>query len=279
MTWCAVDVRTPAAEREAVVAWLVERTGQAVEERADGVLVGATESAGAPALLADLSAAFGARVAGAARVLPEVDWRLRWRDGLAARRVGRLLITPSWIPAAAPESAPALVPVIIDPETAFGTAEHGSTRTALALLEQLLSPGDRMLDLGSGSGILAIAAARLGAARAVGVDCDPEVEAVALANAGRNGVAERVRFLTGDAGELAPLLGPAEVVASNILRSVNQALLPAIRAALTPTGVAIFAGIEHAERTAFLATLERERWSVIREANDDGWWSAAARPR
>ncbi|HEY9519588.1 MAG TPA: 50S ribosomal protein L11 methyltransferase, partial [Gemmatimonadales bacterium] len=160
MSWCAVDVRSPGDSRDAVASWLVGRTGQAVEERDDGTLVGFSETeAAAEQLLGELHARFGAGVDGRARALPQVDWSARWRDGLAPRAIGRLVVTPSWLASAAsPESR-----IIIDPESAFGTGEHGSTRSALALLERHLQPGDRVLDLGSGSGILAIAAARLGA--------------------------------------------------------------------------------------------------------------------
>ena len=274
MTSWAVDVNSPADERDAVAAWLVGRTGQAVEERDDGVLVGFAESeAGASELLVELSTAFGPEVAGSSRALPDLDWRTRWKDGLGPRRLGRLTVTPSWIPLASPPEHT----VIIDPETAFGTGEHGSTRTALLLLDRAIRPGDRVLDLGSGSGILAIAAVKLGAARAVGVDLDAEVEPVAQRNADANRVTNRVRFLTGDAGLLAPLLGPVELILSNILRSLNESLLPVIHGCLVPGGTAIFAGMEHSEREQFLAALEPAGFAVTDEARDDAWWGVTSR--
>jgi len=274
MRWCAVDVRSPADERDAVAMWLVGHTGQAVEERDDGVLVGVAESeAAASTLLQELQSAFGRQVGGSARRLPEVDWRERWHEGLGPRRIGRLLITPSWVKAN--QSA---LTVVVDPETAFGTGEHGSTRTALLLLDRHLRPGDRVLDLGSGSGILAIAAAKLGARRATGIDIDPEAEPIAQANAERNAVDGEVRFLTGDAGTLVPLLAPAELVLSNILRSQNEALLPAVRAALAPGGRAVFAGMEETEREGFLAALEQAGLHPVDEAVDGSWWAVAARP-
>jgi len=275
MSWCAVDVRSPGDSRDAVASWLVGRTGQAVEERDDGTLVGFSETeAAAQQLLGELHARFGASVDGRARALPEVDWSARWRDGLAPRSIGRLTVTPSWLAtAAAPETR-----IVIDPESAFGTGEHGSTRSALALLERHLQPGDRVVDLGSGSGILAIAAAKLGALQATGVELDEEADPVATANARRNGVADRVRFITGDAAALAPLLGPADIVLSNILRSVNLILLPAIRLSLRPGGLAIFAGMELPEREQFLPALA-QGFAPVDEAVDDGWWAIAARGR
>jgi ribosomal protein L11 methyltransferase len=274
MTWCAVDVRSPVDSRDAVASWLVSRTGQAVEERDDGTLVSFSESPdGAEQLLEALRGEFSG-IEASARPLPEVDWTARWRDGLGPRRIGRLTVTPSWTAAGLPSDTT----VVIDPESAFGTGEHGSTRTALALLERHLQPGDRVLDLGSGSGILTIAAARLGAARATGVELDEEADPIAVANALRNGVEGRVRFITGDAATLAPLLGPADIVLSNILRSVNLTLLPAIRSSLRPQGLAIFAGMELSERAQFLPVLG-EGFQPVDEAVDDGWWAIAARGR
>ena len=145
------------------------------------------------------------------------------------------------------------------------------------LLDRHLRPGDRVLDLGSGSGILAIAAAQLGAARATGVELDPEVEPIALGNAARNGVADRVSFVTGDAAALAPLLGPVELIVSNILRSANTELLPAIAAALAPAGIAIFAGMEEDERELFLTALSGAGFARFDEAADEAWWGVAAR--
>ena len=274
MSWCAVDVRSPDSDRSRVARWLVDRTGQAVEERPDGVLVGFSESErGATELLAALSAEFGAAVTALTRAVPDVNWSERWREGLGPRRVGRLTVSPSWT---AEGLDPALA-VIVDPETAFGTGEHGSTRAALLLLERHLVPGGLLLDLGSGSGILAIAALKLGAARAVGIDNDPEAEPIALANAQRNGVDRRASFLTGDAAALAPLVGPADLVASNILRLVNVALLPAIRAALAPGGFAVFSGMEEPERELFLPELARAGFQLIDEVVDEGWWGACTR--
>jgi ribosomal protein L11 methyltransferase len=275
MSWWAIDVRTAPEHREAVGAWLVARTGHAVEERDDGVLVGFTaDELEADHLLAELATGV-APAAGERRALEPVDWSVRWRDGLGPRRIGRLTVAPSWaVPAGTTEPL-----VVLDPETAFGSGEHGSTRTALALLDRQLHAGDRVLDLGSGSGILAIAAVRLGATRATGIETDPEANQVAARNAARNGVADRIGFLEGDAAVLAPLAGPAELICSNILRSVNAALLPVIARALAPGGRAIFAGMESDESELFLAALHEAGFHVVDEAADAGWWGVAARIR
>jgi ribosomal protein L11 methyltransferase len=276
MTWWAVDVRTTPEERDRLGAWLVARTGQAVEERDDGTLVTfAPDEAAADRLITELGREAGGPAETSRRRIAPVDWSTRWREGLGARRFGRLTVTPSWAPL--PGETGALV--VLDPETAFGSGEHGSTRIALALLERLVRPGDLVLDLGSGSGILAIAAVKLGAARAIGVESDAEANTVAAKNIERNGVAEAVQLLDGDAGDLAPLLGPADLVLSNILRTANTALLPAIARALRPAGIAIFSGMEVAEAPLFVPPLEAAGFDVEQELSDTGWWGVAARRR
>ena len=279
MTWWAIDVRADPDRREWLGAWLVARTGHAVEERADGTLVTfAEDERAADALVAALAAEDTGpeSVEASRRPLESVDWSTQWRAGLGARRIGRLTVVPSWVDQSGASAGPT---VVLDPESAFGSGEHGSTRAALALLERHLRPGDRVLDLGSGSGILAIAAARLGAARAVGIENDPDANPVARRNAERNAVARVVEFVEGDAGNLAPLLGPADLLLSNILRTVNTALLPAIVAALAPGGLAVFSGMEETEAAEFRRALEAARLSPRDEVVDTGWWAvAAARP-
>jgi ribosomal protein L11 methyltransferase len=273
MSWWAIDVRAPSAQREVTGAWLVAHTGQAVEERDDGTLVAfAPDEAAAVALVEDLGRELD-EVEAQRHRLEVTDWSTRWREGLSARRVGRLTIVPSWLPEA---SEPDPLTIVLDPETAFGSGEHGSTRAALALLGRLLRSGDDVLDLGSGSGILTIAAVKLGAASAIGIEIDAEANDVAHRNAQRNGVSARVEFLEGDASALAPLLGPVDLVVSNILRSTNTLLLPAIRRALRPGGLVIFSGMEQSEAEEFRRSLGDSGFAAFQEILDAGWWGGAA---
>lgn len=277
MTWWALELRAGPDQREAVAAWLVARTGQGVEERDDGTLVTVAQDAGlADRLTAEATGTFDG-LAVTRRAMDPVDWTVRWRDGLGPRRFGRLVVAPSWSPPGSLRDGDVLV--TLDPESAFGSGEHGSTRAALSLLERHLAPGDRVLDLGSGSGLLAIAAAKLGAARAVGIEVDESAMEVAEKNAARNNVAGRVRFISGDAAQLAPLAGPADVLLSNILRTVNTTLLPAIHASLRPGGLAIFSGMETPERVEFLPALDGAGFEVSDEAEDGAWWAVAATVR
>lgn len=276
MTWWAVEVRAEAADRVAVAEWMVRYTGQAVEQQDDGCLIGyTTDAASGQQLGRELAGAFEAVTVAGAVSVESVDWRTAWREGLAPRTIGRLTILPTWCEV--PPTASVLVR--IDPETAFGTGEHGSTRGALTLLERHLTTGARVIDLGSGSGILAIAAVALGAARAVGIENDGDAVPVAVDNAARNGVADSVTFLEGDAGALAPLVGPADLILSNILRDANTALLPAIHQSLAVGGIAIFSGMEVSEAPLFRASLAQAGYQPIDEVVDAGWWSVAARPR
>jgi ribosomal protein L11 methyltransferase len=275
VTWYAIEVQADADRRDAVAAWLIGRTGQAVEERPDGTLISfALDLPAAEALERDLAAVHGPGLPMAHREVPEVDWTTAWRTGLGKRRIGRFTIVPSWLDHSA---APDELAIIIDPEMAFGSGEHGSTRAALTLLDHYARKNDTILDLGTGSGILTIAARMLGASCAVGVDVDAESLVVAATNAERNGVAGQVTFLEGDAAQLVPLLAPADLIVSNILRLVNVALLPEIGGALRRGGVAIFSGMEGSEADSFRRSLRDAGFILDQEVMDEGWWAIAVR--
>ena len=273
-TWWRLTITCDPNQSDAIAAALVTATGNGVEELVAGTICTTLDSEdGADRLLQGLVARFG-DLHGEIIATDAIDWSTRWRDGIVTRTFGRLVLTPSWLPV---EPLPAQVVVSIDPESAFGSGEHGSTRGALALVEQHLHPGDRVLDLGSGSGILAIAAVKLGARSAIGIEVDEESLPIADANARKNGVHRMVTFLCGDASDLAALAGPADLICSNILRSVNTMLLPSILDALAPAGIAIFAGMEETEEPMFRPVLVAHGLDLIGDARDAGWWSAAVR--
>ncbi|HET7024475.1 MAG TPA: 50S ribosomal protein L11 methyltransferase [Gemmatimonadales bacterium] len=276
MTLWALSVRVGAERRDGLAAWLVARTGQAVEERPDGSVVAYVEDAAVDATVEAVRGREGDDVPIERSPVVPIDWVTRWRDGIGARTIGRILLAPSWI-----EALPGAgqVRLTLDPETAFGSGEHGSTRGALALLDRHLRRGGRMLDLGSGSGILAIAAALLGASRAVGIELDGDAVPVAQSNAEKNGVSDRVVFVHADAGRSAAFGAPADLICSNILRNINVSLIPAIQDAMAPGAVVIFAGMEVAEEALFRPVLAGAGFEAFDEVQDDGWWSVAARRR
>lgn len=272
--WWRLTITSDAAQIDAIAAMVVALTGNGVEEPRTGTLCTTLESAADAATLRDRLCTCFTGVDAQIEETVAVDWSTHWRDGIISRTFGRLVLTPSWLPVTA---SPGQVIVTIDPESAFGSGEHGSTRGALALLERHLCAGDRMLDFGSGSGILAIAAAKLGARSAIGIEVDEQSVPIAETNATRNDVAAITSFLVGDADEIAPLVGPAELICSNILRSVNTLLLPTILRVATPTAILVFAGMEEPEADLFRPVLEQHSLVVLDEVRDGGWWSVAAR--
>lgn len=203
---------------------------------------------------------------------PPQDWS-EWRASVGAWDVGRLAVAPPWL---AHGRDPART-VVIDPAMAFGTGEHATTRGVLLLMQRIVRDGDTVADLGTGSGVLAIAAAKLGAARTFAIENDADASANAGANVLANGVAERVTVITGDAGTLLPLVAPVRVVLANIASLPLVALLPSIRAAITADGAAVVSGILVAERARFSEHLGA--WRVTEEHVESDWWTAAIAPR
>lgn len=201
---------------------------------------------------------------------PESDWSSAWRSQLIARRVGSLVVMPPWF-----ESAFAAGErIVIDPGMAFGTGDHETTRGVLRLLPEVLQAGDVVADLGAGSAVLGIAAARLGARHAYCIEVDPDAIGNAEANVMRNGVADRVSVLEGDASALLPLVAPVRVVLANIVASVLVELLPVIAAALASGGRAILSGILVEECDGFQGTLRDGGWRVDTTDVEGLWWSA-----
>jgi ribosomal protein L11 methyltransferase len=200
----------PPPGRAVVVAWFAERAAAEAVARAQ---------------------------AGALAEVPDEDWGEGWKKDFRPLDVGRVRVRPSWIDAPAP---PGMVEVVLDPGMAFGTGSHPTTSLCLAALSDLLAarPGASVLDVGTGSGLLAIAARKLGAARVAANDNDPVAVEVARENAARNGAALE---LTGAPPEAIP--GTFDVVVANILANVLVALAPVLAAKLAPDGVLLLSGI------------------------------------
>lgn len=197
-----------------------------------------------------------------------------WRGTVGAHTVDRITVAPPWV-----EVGPAEIVIRIEPAMAFGTGEHATTRLCLALLQRVIRPGDTVADLGSGSAVLSIAAAKLGASRVAAIEIDPDATANAQENVARNDVGATVHLFEGDAAVLLPLIAPARVVIGNILSSVILELLPVISEALTPDGEAILSGVLLEEREMMLSKLADAGWSVVREESESEWWSAVAERR
>jgi ribosomal protein L11 methyltransferase len=200
--------------------------------------------------------------------LADRDWGEAWREHFRPLTVGRrLCVAPPWD---VPEATDRLV-LIIEPGRAFGTGHHGSTAGCLDLLERALDarPFERAIDLGTGSGILAVAAVRLGIARVVAVDEDPDAIAAAGVNAERNGVAGRIDCRLGDAAALD--LTPAPLVLANLLTAAHMKIASRYRRLLTSGGTLVLGGIVDAEAALVRDALGAHEFVPTETCSIDGW--------
>ena len=214
--------------------------------------------------------------------LREEDWATSWQKYYRPIPVGkRLIIVPDWLRG---EPVPGgRTPLYLNPGLTFGTGAHPTTQLCLELLEEVLRPGDRVLDLGCGSGILAIAALALGAERATGVDVDPKAADAALENGRLNGVgADRLRVYAGDvlgdkklAGKLEP--GQNRVVLANIVADVIIPLSAKAGEFLAGDGVFLCSGIIDGRQDEVSAALESGGFAVTRHLDRGGWHALEAR--
>lgn len=209
---------------------------------------------------------------------PHEAWEETWRRGLEPRRIGeRLVVAPSWTE---PEIGEEDLLLIVDPGMAFGTAEHGTTRGCLRLLEGLVSAGDRVADVGTGTGILAIAAALLGAGRVLAVEADPWAVGSARDNVRANGVEDRVEVVEARAtAEHVGGLEPFDGVVANIETGVLTALLPGFSRAVEEHGWLVLGGIPADERMIVEDSATREGFDLVAGDRDGEWWSGAFRKR
>jgi ribosomal protein L11 methyltransferase len=274
VSWLAVSVHADGADRAAVVGALVAEGSRAVEEVGDWLRTYLPPGTDPRQLVrAVVAASPSARVETAEVVV--ADWDTAWRSHLGVQRAGRITVAPPWLA----EGLDAASTVVVDPGMAFGTGDHATTRGVLRLLSDVVRDGDRVADLGAGSAVLAIAAAKLGAARVAAIEVDPDAIDNAETNVRANGVADRVTVLLGDAAVLLPLVAPVRLVLANIVAPVLLGLLPVIDRALTADGCAIVSGIAADERTDFVRSLHEAGWTVRSEDGEENWWSAVVARR
>ncbi len=272
MTWLSVRVRAPAEDRDAVIALLFEMGSMGVQEDGDVLATHFPPPIEQEVLEQRLHRVSPHATAEMADT-PDIDWSEAWRDRIVSHEAGGLIISPPWLARA--EDAGHTI--IIDPGMAFGTGDHPTTRGVIRLMCAVIRPGDIVADLGAGSAVLSIAAARLGAARVIAIEMDNDAIENAEANVGRNGVADRVTVLEGDAAIMLPLVAPVRVVLVNIISSVITRLLPVMRDALDPDGAVVLSGVLVTERSALIQVLSDGGWSVTTEDVEGEWWSAVAR--
>ncbi len=211
--------------------------------------------------------AFGLGPVGGLEVRPvdDADWTQAWKDHYVAQRIGRVLIAPSWAPDEAREGE---VRIVLDPGMAFGTGLHPTTRGCLELLQRVEPMPSEVLDVGCGSGILSLAALRLGASRAVGLDTDPLAIEATRANAERNGLANQV---DGRLGTLGTAEERYELVLANLVAAVLVALAQGLADHLAPSGTLLASGIIEPRADEVIDAMAAVGLRVA-ERRDDGEW-------
>jgi len=202
------------------------------------------------------------------RFLEEEEWENAWKAHFTLLRVGkRLIIKPTW-----QEYAPAVAEVLVelDPGMAFGTGHHPTTRMCLEELERRVRPGMQILDLGTGSGILAIAAVKLGVASVFALDVDSVAVKAAGHNIRHNRVARKVRLFAGTLPNPKVLPGSIDLVVANITARAIAEVARSIAEALVPGGVLIASGIIMERQAEVEAALQGVM--LVRERRTDGDW-------
>ena len=206
--------------------------------------------------------------------LPETNWEESWKDNYPPQEIGeKIVILPYWLAGTEGDR----LPVILDPGLTFGTGAHPTTRMVVQTMEELIKPGFRCLDLGSGSGILSLCALRLGAASATGIDIDPKAEDIARENAAYNGFASpEFTALTGNVTEDTAIMESLaateyDVVLVNIVADVIIGLSPVLPNFLTAKSTLICSGILDTRLDDVLAALKAAGLTILEVKAEEDW--------
>ena len=205
--------------------------------------------------------------------VPGEDWTRSWRAHFhPVFPTSRIAVCPPWDPVDAPEGG---FSIVMEPKMAFGTGHHETTRTCLQALERTVRSGSRVLDLGTGSGILAIAAARLGAREVLAVDTDDQSVENARENASLNGVGGQVQVRPGTVDRADGLF---DVVAANVTSGVLGPLLPELSGHLAEGGRLVLAGILTREADAFVSLVQEAGLAVWERTLEGEWTTIVCAP-
>jgi ribosomal protein L11 methyltransferase len=271
-----VSITVPAAEAELAADALWRAGTVAIEEReaTEGLVLIAGVAAGGD--IEPLLAAVAGRWP--AEVVPvDLDAALdAWRKHARMVEVGnRLVVRPPWVP---PEPrADGRIELVIDPGRAFGSGSHASTRLALGALDRMVMGGEHVLDVGCGSGVLAIAALRLGSARATGVDVNSAALDASRLNAERNGVSDRLSVSDDAVDHVAAARGPFDLVVANMLLPELVEVAGPLRAAVAPGGALVLSGVLAEQRQSLLAAYKPLEPAA--EHADEAWLAVTFRAR
>ena len=252
-SWAALDIHVPSCDpqlQELVLAELDDFQPTAIHEPDDASRLRAffTSSASRDAAARALQASFGTHLFVESIDVIDEDWAARSQAQLRAIAIGRIRVAPPWDTTADLSST-----IVIRPSMGFGTGHHATTRLMLRALQDVPLLDSTVLDIGCGSGVLAIAAVKLGARSALGIDNDPDALNNARENAALNVMRERVQFEEGDFRGMAHT---ADVVVANLTGGLLERSAQALAAAVSPGGRLIVSGFMVSEKAAVLAALE-----------------------
>lgn len=218
--------------------------------------------------------------------LEDADWENNWKQYYKPMEIGdRLLVIPQWLqddPKVKKLLSQGRVPLILDPGLTFGTGSHATTRLCLTALERHIHGGERVLDLGCGSGILSIAALGLGAGEATAVDIDDKCLTVAYENAALNGIGkDTYTVLVGDVlsdeAFRAQVGGGYDILVANIVADVIKALAPMARSFVKPGGLFLCSGIIDDRAQEVAQALTAAGLEILETRDSEGWFSYLCR--
>ncbi len=212
-----------------------------------------------------LLSGWGGMLEGEPEEIADRNWNAEWEASIEPIHVAPFYIRPSWHIVPIPEAA---IDLVIDPKMSFGTGYHETTRLMLRALAHLVEPGDRVLDAGTGTGILGIAALKVGASSCFAFDFDPWCAVNAVENAELNGVGDTFTVVEGD--ERVVPGGIFDVVLANINREALLAMTPALLTCLRPGGVLGLSGLLISDQEMVRAALPT---ASIYEDTDGEWWT------
>lgn len=202
-------------------------------------------------------------------VAPNRDWNAEWKKSYTGFAISdRIFIKPSW---EAPPQRSYDCLIEIDPEMAFGTGTHATTRLCLEFMEAHLKPGDNVLDIGTGTGILAMAAVKLGAASVIAFDVDAVAAETAQRNAAINGVGEKIDIFAGTLETLMPARHKFDLLLANVNRSEILKMLPLLEKLLDYPVQMILSGILREEETIIRSALEQFHFQACEFRYGDEW--------